>query len=356
MPGINVLVVDDIQINIDILSGILKNDYNVIPAISGEEAIARIQEQTPDLVLLDYAMPGGMDGGGVLKYMKENKEYSGIPVIFVTGEYDHEIEEQCLLMGAADYIKKPYNADIVKIKVRNHVDLKMYRDDLERVVFDRTRQLVASRDAIMLGMSLVSEFHDMESGKHIERIRSYTRIIANKLLSLDGNLISRQYAAHTVLYAPLHDIGKIGIPDAILKTTGVLTPEEFEIMKLHTLDGAKLLQKAEYFFMNKNVGNDFEIAAEIAESHHERYDGSGYPRGLTGDEIPLSARIVALADVYDALRTAKPYRRSYTHEEAVHIIINGDKKTSPRHFDPRILEIFNISHLEFDKVYNESVM
>lgn len=350
-----ILIVDDVSLNIDLLTAILQDKYSIMAAVSGESALKILDRRKPDLVLLDVSMPG-IDGFDVLKIMKERNDLANIPVIFVTGEHDTQAETTGLELGAVDYIKKPYSPAVVEAKVRNHLELKSYRDNLEQSVQERTKeleertkQLDASREAIIMGMSLMSEVHDSVTGNHIERIKTFTEILARKMAELYPDLITEYEVGQIALFSPLHDVGKVGVPDGILKKVGTLVPEEFDIMKTHTVNAANLLRKTELFFKDgKDAGLD--IAIGIAESHHEKYNGEGYPHGLKGEEIPLAARIVAVADVYDALRSERPYKKAYSHEEAVDIILSGDGRTMPEHFDPRVLEAFKLVHEEFKQV------
>lgn len=346
-----ILIVDDKKLNIDLLTNILRGQYKIMAATSGEAAIELLARKIPDLVLLDIIMPG-IDGFGVLEHMKSKRELSNIPVIFVTGEHNIATEERGLALGAVDYIKKPFNSTVVGAKVHNHLELKAYRDDLELLVRDRTKQLETSREAIIMGMSLMSEIHDKITGEHIERIKLFTGILTKKMLEMYPDVLDEETAHSIVLFSPLHDVGKIGISDSILKKTGVLTPEEFNIMKMHTRDGAELLRKTEGFLIGNGTG-DLNVAIEIAERHHEKYDGTGYPDGLKGEEIPLSARIITIVDIYDALRSSRPYKKAFTHEESMDIILSGDGRTEPSHFDPMVLEVFkSVSH-EFEANFNE---
>lgn len=352
-----IMIVDDMKLNIDLLAGSLDDKYIIMPATSGESAIKLLDRRKPDLVLLDVSMPG-IDGFAMLKFMKGREDLANIPVIFVTGECDTDAEAKGLELGAADYIKKPFNALIVQKKVQNHLEFKAYRDDLESLVekrtaelMERTRQLDASRGAIIMGMSLMSDRHDGITGEHIERIKGYTGILAGKLAELYPELLTQDLADQVTLFSPLHDIGKIVISDAILKKTGALTPEEFEIMKSHTLEGAELLRKAEGFLADEKDGNHLNIAIEIAEHHHEKYDGTGYPHGLKGEGIPLSARIVSVADTYDALRSMRRYKAPFTHQEAMYKITVGDERTNRSHFDPKVLEAFAAAQDEIGKLF-----
>lgn len=367
-----ILIVDDVPINIDVLTEILRDSYSIMAASSGESTIKLLSRRKPDLVLLDLSMPD-IDGFDVLRYMKDSKELSGIPVIFVTGEHDVEAEEKGIRLGAVDYIKKPYNEAIVKAKVRNHLELKSYRDNLEVLISERTKeleerkleleayskqlekrtkQLAASREAIIMGMSLMSEIHDSVTGEHIERIKIYTKILADKMLEMYPDLITPDLAEQIVLFSPLHDIGKVGIPDNILKKAEKLTPEEFELMKSHTISAGEILKKTEEYLIDDDV--NLRVAREIAVCHHEKYDGTGYPYGYKGEQIPLSARITTAADIYDALRSDRPYKKGYTHEESVDIILSGDGRTMPEHFDPKVLEVFSAVQDDFNINYSSA--
>lgn len=362
-----IMIVDDKRANIDMLSFILRDNYSISIAISGDKAIQLLERVTPDLVLLDLHMPD-IDGFGVLKYMKANEKLANIPVIFVTGEQNTIIEEEVLELGAVDYIKKPYNAVVIHAKVKNHLDIKAYRNDLELLVQERTRQLEertrqleeyakylsASREAIIMGMSFMSESHDRVTGEHLERIKAYVSIIANKMLELYPNDITEELADKIILYSPLHDVGKVSIPDNILGKPGALSKEEFAVIKTHSQKGSEFLKSTEYFLINGSNSGDMNVAIEIAEFHHEKYDGSGY-NGFKAEEIPMSARITTIADVYDALRSKRPYKEALMHEESVKIILSGDAKTKPEDFDPKVLEIFKLVHNEFDMIYDRAV-
>jgi putative two-component system response regulator len=349
-----IMIVDDMRINIEILEISLSDDYTIISVTSGENAKKMMLRKKPDLVLLDLYMPG-INGFEVLKFMKETPELSSIPVIFVTSEDDSDVEEEGLLLGAVDYVKKPFNSNIVRAKVQNHLELKTYRDNLEMLVDERTKQLGASREAIIMGMSLMSDLHDNVTGDHIDRIKKFTRVLALKVMELYPDKITPELAKQTILFSPLHDVGKIAISDMILKKPGKLTDEEFVEMQNHTVSGANLLRKTEGFFTEAEHGKELQTAIEIAESHHEKFDGTGYPHRLAGDDIPLSARIVSVADVYDALRSVRPYKKSFTHEEAVEIITVGDGRTKPDHFDPCVLTAFNAVLDEFDEIFNATI-
>jgi len=339
-----ILAVDDVQINLDILEAILSDGYEFSSVTSGQEALNLMDSEPPDLVILDLSMPE-MDGFEVMRRMRINSKTAHVPVIIVTAEKDNYSEEMGLNLGAVDYIRKPYNSEIIRIKIRNHIELKAYRDDLAGLVDERTRQLTASHEAIIMGMSLLSESRDGITGSHIARIKEQTRLLTNKITELHPHILSKEMAALITTYSPLHDVGKVAIPDGVLKKSGGLTREEFDLMKSHTWGGGDLLRQMVEFLSPDNR-TSLKVAIDIAQSHHERFDGTGYPDGLKGEEIPLAARIVALPDVYDALRSARPYKKGFTHIESMDIILRGDGRTDPKHFDPIVLEAFQAVHAE----------
>ena len=354
------MIVDDMQINLDILEAILSDKYEVLTAQSGKEALTRLRTEThlPDLILLDISMPD-MTGFELISWISIDSKLANIPVIFVTGETDEYSEEKGLNLGAVDYIRKPYNPDIVLVKIRNHIELKTYRDDLEKAVLLRTRELEertvelqATHDAIILGMSLLSESRDRVTGAHLARIQLQTYLLAKKISELYPDLVNEDMVQMITAYSPLHDVGKVAVPDAVLNKVGGLTKQEYELMKTHTSGGGDLLRQIAKFLPGEQSQLNWGI--EISEGHHERYDGTGYPKGLKGEEIPLSARIVALADVYDALRGPRPYKKGFSHEEAMKIILEGDGRTSPAHFDPMVLEAFAQIHEDMRDTYDKN--
>lgn len=342
----SVLLVDDNKENIDGLRSILDSEYTVYVALSGESALELMRRVSPDIVLLDVVMPG-MGGFDVLDRMKSYDSLANIPVIFITGAADFYNETKGLLMGAVDYISKPYDPDIVCIKVKNHIANKMNRDNLEKLVELRTAEVSASRRAVIIGMSLLAEGRDKGTGLHIKRIQKYTEIIANWLCKNRPDVLSLQERSQIILYVPLHDIGKVCVPDSILLKPSKLTPEEFETIKLHTTFATDVLRKTESMLTSDT--DTLRVAIEICESHHEKYDGSGYPHGLRGNEIPISARITALTDVYDALTSRREYKEPFTHDMARNIILEGDGRTMPQHFDPVVLQAFVESESEFKR-------
>jgi putative two-component system response regulator len=347
-----ILAIDDITLNLDILEAILDTEYDLTTVTSGKEALALMAQNLPDIILLDISMPE-MDGFDVLAQIRSNPTTAHIPVIFVTGERDIESEKKGLSLGAVDYIYKPFEGDIIKIKVRNHLALKAYSDNLEGMVQERTKQLTAAHEAIIMGMSLLSESRDGITGSHLARIKLQTRLLTAKISEKHPELLDKEMAGIITTYSPLHDVGKVGIPDSVLKKSTQLTREEFELMKSHTINGGDLLRQIVDFLVPEHRA-PLKVAIEIAENHHERFDGTGYPDGLVGYAIPLSARIAALPDVYDALRSSRPYKKGFSHEEAMDIILKGDGRTDPGHFDPVVLEAFKEIHVEMAEAFDSN--
>lgn len=345
----SVLIVDDQKENVNALRSILEDDYKIYISLDGKGALAIIEKVSPDLILLDVNLTD-MDGFEVHRKMNEMGK-SNIPVIYITGENDPLMEAKGLKNGAVDYILKPYNPDIVTIKVKNQMINKMYRDNLENLVRLRTMELSKSNEAIIIGMSMMAEGRDHSTGAHIMRMQKYTEVIGKKFSEIYPEIVSEEHLKNIVAYAPLHDIGKVCIPDSVLKKKGAFTPEDFEIMENHTLYGGEILLKT-----REIIGEDedfFQVAIEIAEGHHEKFDGTGYPRKVSGYDIPISARIVALADIYDALVSPRVYKPGMPHGEAMDIILVGDGRIMPSHFDPQVLEVFKLVSEELRRLNEE---
>ena len=337
------LIVDDTPDNITLLSGLLKNRYRIKVATEGERAIKiAALDPPPDLILLDIMMPG-MDGYEVCRRLKANPRTTGIPVIFLTAKVQVEDEEKGLKLGAVDYITKPISPPIVLARVETHLMLKNARQFLqdrnaylEEEVQRRTQEVVAIQDVTIVAMASLAETRDNDTGGHIRRTQHYVRALAKKLQTHPRFASFLSDATIELLFksAPLHDIGKVGIPDRILLKPGRFTPEEFEIMKTHAILGRDAIVAAEEHL---NTPKSFlQFAREIAYCHQEKWDGSGYPQGLAGEAIPVSARLMALADVYDALISQRVYKKGMPHEQAVDLIREG----KGQHFDPDMVEAF----------------
>ena len=338
-----VLVVDDTPDNLTLISDLLIDRYRVRVANSGERALKiAASDDAPDLILLDIMMPG-MDGYEVCTRLKNGAATRDIPVIFLTAKVTVEDEERGLALGAVDYITKPISPPIVLARVATQLALKgaadFLRDKnvyLESEVRQRTAELSAIQDVTIMAMASLAETRDSDTGNHIRRTQYYVRALAETLrtqarfaAALDDKTIETLFKS-----APLHDIGKVGIPDRILLKPGRFEPHEFEIMKTHTTLGRDAIQRAED---QLGMQVDFlRVAKEIALSHQEKWDGSGYPQGLAGDAIPVSARLMAVADVYDALISRRVYKEGMPHDKAVRIITEG----RGNHFDPDIVDAF----------------
>lgn len=338
-----VLIVDDSAENLTLLYALLKDHYRVLVANSGERALQVCAgDIVPDLVLLDVMMPG-MGGFDVCRRLHEVPRTGNIPVIFLTAMSAHENEQAGFDAGAVDYIIKPISAPIVLARVKTHLKLKAATDFfedqaifLQQEVEKRTREVQVVQDVTILALASLAETRDHETGNHIRRTQNYVRLLAQQLRQHPRFCKELNEETIEMLYksAPLHDIGKVGIPDHILLKPGKLTPDEFTIMKTHTTLGRDAIIAAEKLL---NAPSSFlRLAREIANYHQEKWDGSGYPEGLSGDAIPLSARLMAVADVYDALISRRVYKPPFPHEQAVDIIRDGRGS----HFDPDICDAF----------------
>jgi len=350
-----VLIVDDTPQNLSVLGEVLRPHYHVRAANCGERALrVAVTEPRPDLILLDIMMPE-MDGYEVLRRLKEDDLTRNTPVIFITAMSGSEDEMHGLELGAVDYITKPFNPAIVLARVRTQLELKQSRDELARrnewldaEVHRRMRENLLIQELNVRALACLAEARDNETGNHIVRTQYYVRVLGNYLLpnprfseALGGSRLDMIVKA-----APLHDIGKVGIPDAILLKPGKLTVDEFEIMKTHPVIGAEAINRAMTQAL-AGADNDvaelaggaftfLQIAADISLGHHEKWDGSGYPAGLSGDAIPVPARLMALADVFDALISRRVYKPPMSLETAEKILLEGRGK----HFDPDVVDAF----------------
>lgn len=338
-----ILLVDDNPDNLMVLHGLLKDEYRTSIATSGAEALALCQKEIlPQLILLDVMMPG-MDGYSVCEQLKAAPRTADIPVIFLTARMEKAAEGKGFVVGGVDYITKPFSPPVLKARVETHLALKQARDALreqnallEERVEQRTRRISALQDAIIMAMASLAETRDNETGNHIRRTQWYVRLLAEQLSRKTAYQGILTPARIGLLYksAPLHDIGKVGVPDRILLKPGKLTAEEFTEMKKHTEYGRDAIIAAEQSLDDEETF--LSLAKEIAYGHHEKWDGSGYPRGLSGETIPLSARLMALADVYDALISKRVYKPAFSHEKARTIILEG----RGLHFDPAVVDAF----------------
>jgi putative two-component system response regulator len=340
------LVDDDAKIRAIVRSILQAQGHRILDAGSGEEAIDLIRKDLPDLVLLDVEMEG-ISGFEVVKLLKDDKESQQIPVIMITGFADRESRLRALENGAEDYLSKPVDPTELKTRVRNHLRLKQYRDMLadfnrvlEQEVGERTAQLQdAYRETIYL-LTGAAEYRDADTGIHVRRISHLTAALA-RAMKMDTEFVDAIFYA-----SPMHDIGKIGIPDSVLLKPGPLSPSEWAIMRTHTTLGRSILRSGTSPYI--------QMGATIAETHHECWDGSGYPAGLREEQIPMPGRIMLLCDQYDALRSKRPYKAPLDHDAVTRVIREGDGRTRPEQFCPSVLEAFDSCASEFDMIYNSN--
>ena len=350
-----ILVVDDTPANLSVLGEMLKSDYRVKLANHGQRALDLATAAPPDLVLCDIMMPE-MNGFEVCRRLKANPDTARIPVIFVTAMMDVEDERLGFEVGAVDYIHKPVTPLIALARIKTHLQIKRWQDFmanqsawLQQEVARRVDQVLQLQSASIHVMVSMAEFRDEETGNHIRRTQEYVRLLGDWMMrrgfhpaELNPATVEQMAQA-----APLHDIGKIAVPDHILLKPAQLNAAEFEIMKTHAMRGYDILEQARH-----SMGQDnplLRYASQITRSHHERWDGSGYPDGLRGDAIPLAARLMALADVYDALRSARPYKKPFTHLATESLIADGRNQ----HFDPDIVDAFIDLRHDFIRIAEE---
>lgn len=330
-PVPKVLIIDDEftsrVIFEEIVNGI-KDGIIVKSFSSPVEALDWVHTNPPDLILLDYLMEE-MSGLDVLKQIRQNRQLEDTPVIFVTGATDESIRYQALDCGATDFITKPLDVYECSARCRNLLSLSLHHklqknrsDTLEKAVSEATQQILLREYETLFRLAKAGEYRDTETGNHVLRMAKYSRLIA------EGLGLDNEHCHLIEMAAPMHDIGKIGIPDHILLKPGRLSADEYEVMKKHPSIGYEILQDSSSKFIR--------LGAKIALGHHEKFDGSGYPQALKGDEIPLEARIVAIADVFDALTSVRPYKDAWTNENAMEFLVANRGS----HFDPRCLDVF----------------
>jgi putative two-component system response regulator len=337
-----VALVDDNTCNLAIGKKMLKNDYEVYPVQSGAQLLTLLEKIPLDLILLDIDMPE-MNGYETLGLLKANARFANIPVIFLTAMAGDENELEGLQLGAVDYVRKPFCGPLLKTRISNHIliseqkkELQYYNDFLKDEIDEKVEQLQSLQDTMLRAVTELVEFRDGDTGWHIYRTQLYLKLLIEESLQLGiySDIISNWNTELLVASAPLHDVGKIAINDAILNKPGKLDKEEFEIMKLHVDYGVEAIRNIQLF--SKEAGF-LRFAETIAGTHHEKWDGSGYPLGLAGENIPLEGRLMAIADVYDALISVRPYKKAFTTSEAESIINEG----SGTHFDARLIDVFN---------------
>ena len=322
-----VLVVDDKNTNLSMAEKTLENHYRVITLSSAERMFKILEKVTPDLILLDIMMPE-MDGFEAMKRLKSNERHSNIPVIYLTGLADSTDEAYGIELGAVDFITKPFSEPVLLNRIKHHLHV----DDLIR---ERTHQLEQLKNSIVFTLAEIVESRDLNTGGHIDRTTIYMKVLINAMLErgVYADQMAKWDIESVVSSARLHDLGKVSIPDSILNKPGLLTPEEFKIMKSHCVEGVRLIDHT----ASRSGDAEFLNNAKLfAGYHHERWDGKGYPFGISGTDIPLHGRLMAIIDVYDALMSERPYKKPHTHEDAVRIIMMD----SGTHFDPSIAGVF----------------
>lgn len=329
-----ILVVDDNKANLMAAQKLLIEEYRVAAVNSGELTFKYLEKNIPDLILLDIQMPE-MDGFEVMKRLQENEIWHRIPVIFLTADRSEKTEEACFQMGAVDYIGKPFVPAIMCQRIKRTLELEDYRQTLEHMVEQQLRRITQLQQDIIITMANLIESRDGTTGEHVKRTSIYVDLLVKKMLEkgMYQEILTPSYVDYLHKAAPMHDIGKITVPDAILQKPGALTDEEYQMIKLHAEAGGRLIREN----MGRIVDKEFvDIASDVASYHHEKWNGKGYPRHLKEKEIPLAARIVAVADVFDALVSKRQYKEKMGIEEAFTIM----KQERGVSFEPAILDAF----------------
>ncbi|MCL2305575.1 MAG: response regulator [Planctomycetaceae bacterium] len=349
-----IILVDDNPANLVQGKNILKTFYKVFPAPSAAKLFETLENVLPDLILLDIVMPE-MDGFEAIKILKADARFASIPVIFLTAVNDEKSELEGLDLGAVDYISKPFSAPLLLKRianqlliVRSQAALKDYAENLETKVRTKTAEVLNLQNAVLVTVADLVEFRDQPTGGHITRTQRYMKALIDELIrrGLHQEEISQWNMDYFLPSVPLHDVGKIAITDLILNKPDRLTPEEFEIMKTHVTVGIDAIEK----IMSNTPGHAFlRHTLYIVGTHHEKWDGTGYPMGLKGNNIPLEGRLMAIADVYDALISARPYKEAFSHEAASQIIEDG----AGTHFDPDLVDVFRAVKGKFAQIVQE---
>jgi len=347
-----ILIVDDVEINRIILREILIDEYDITEAANGREALNTLFSENnkpvdslPTAILLDVMMPE-LNGFEVLEVVKREEATKNIPVLFITAADSEETESKGLMAGAADYITKPFNQAVVRARVDNHINLARYRHNLEQLVAKKASEVTRTYESTLEVLATIIEYRNLESGAHIRRTTLLTEILIARMLEHDKfkKSLGELNILSLIKASALHDIGKIGIPDGILLKPGKLTTDEFNMIKTHTTIGSHIIDS----IAETLPDNDYYLkyARDICLSHHERWDGRGYPAGLVGEEIPLSARIISVVDVYDALVSPRCYKDPFSHDVSLGIITEG----RGTQFDPDIIDLIPDIAAAFQRV------
>ncbi|MDR0498610.1 MAG: response regulator [Holophagales bacterium] len=329
-----IFIVDDNDTNLLMAKEVLKNFYRVMTLPSAARMFSLLEKVRPDLILLDIEMPE-LDGFGALNYLKNSDSQFDIPVIFLTSVTDASIEARGFELGAVDFITKPFSTPVLLNRINTHLNI-------DEIIRERTAKLRHLQNAIIFGFADIVESRDHETGGHIERTTTYIKVLVDEMMvrGVYADELNKLDMELFISSARLHDIGKISIPDAILNKPGKLTDEEYEIMKKHSAEGERIIEQMILLAEDEEF---FHNAKLVAGYHHERWDGKGYPRGLEGADIPIQGRIMAIVDVYDALISVRPYKKPFSHEDAVKIITEG----SGKQFDPLIANVFYEAREQF---------
>ena len=340
----HIMIIDDSALTLKLAENTLSPLYHVTVCVSGSEALELLKNERPDLILLDINMPE-LDGYEIFQRLKANVRTSRIPIIFLTAQTDSESEVRGLRLGAVDFITKPFVGEIMLSRIKVHLELEAYKRRLETLVEDKTKIIEKLQDVIVTSLAELVECRDEETGGHVKRTAEYLKVLVCAMFDngVYKEVLSKQYMKDLFRAAPLHDIGKIGISDDTLLKRSSLDDKEYEYMKKHTTLGGQTLQKA----IDQMHGESFlYVARDMALSHHEKWDGSGYPSGLKGKDIPLCGRIMAIADVYDALISKRRYKEPLAFKNAAEVI----SESKGTHFEPCLVEIFEQVRGEFEKI------
>lgn len=329
-----ILIVDDDSTNIALAQSFLSQEFRIIGVKSGRMAMKYLKKNTPDLIMLDLIMPE-MNGLEVMEKLQSDYRTSIIPVIFLTADRNPDTEEVCFRKGGMDFITKPFIPSVVHQRVRRVLELESYKHNLERMVADQLQRITQLQADIIISMGNLVESRDGTTGEHIKRTAIYTEYLARKsmLSGLHTDILTENYISYLCKAAPLHDIGKISVSDLILQKPGKLDNNEFAKMKLHTVEGDRIIRKNMFNIADQKF---VDMAADVARHHHEKWNGKGYPDGLAGEDIPLSARVLAIADVFDALIAKRPYKEGFPFPKAVAIM----EEERGRSFEPELLDVF----------------